>query len=319
MSVSEVPAPPEVHPLHGGNVSVRPTRFGLAFLLFVGLTLVGCVNYGLSLGYFLTFWLAGLWAVCGVWALRSLPGLEVHAVAGEPVFAGGEAPFGIVCVNPTGLSRDLVRVTADGAAGGGAVLDVPPRGEGRAELRLGAPRRGERALGPLVVESGDPLGLFRARGLVPSPVRVLVYPTPEPSPPPHAGTAPQKAPGGRARVRGDEEFAGLREYRPGDEPRRVSWRHAARGDGNLLVREFDAPGARGLTLDYGALPPSLDVEARLSRLAAWVLVARQHDLPFALRLPGFALPPGAGEGQVRRALTALALFRPAPAGGKEGA
>ncbi|MEO6564474.1 MAG: hypothetical protein ABIO63_00415, partial [Casimicrobiaceae bacterium] len=55
-------------------------------------------------------------------------------------------------------------------------------------------------------------------------------------------------------------------------------------------------------------PATLDAEARLSRLTAWVLAAERAARPFALALPGVMLPPQQGRDHRRAALTALALF-----------
>jgi uncharacterized protein (DUF58 family) len=56
------------------------------------------------------------------------------------------------------------------------------------------------------------------------------------------------------------------------------------------------------------LPRELDTEARLSRLAAWVLAAERATRPFALSLPGTMLPAASGSEHRRRVLTALALY-----------
>jgi uncharacterized protein (DUF58 family) len=63
-----------------------------------------------------------------------------------------------------------------------------------------------------------------------------------------------------------------------------------------------------VTLEWARLPGDLDTEARLSRLAAWVLAAERAARPFALTLPGFALPHAVDPEHRRAALTALALF-----------
>ena len=70
-----------------------------------------------------------------------------------------------------------------------------------------------------------------------------------------------------------------------------------------------ASAAQALVLDYAATG-ALDAEARLSRLAAWVLMAEQGSQGFGLRLPGLDLPQASGEGQRRSALEALALWQP---------
>jgi uncharacterized protein (DUF58 family) len=60
------------------------------------------------------------------------------------------------------------------------------------------------------------------------------------------------------------------------------------------------------------MPRDLDVEARLSRLSAWVLAAERTTRPFALSLPGTLLPVSSGAEHRRRALSALALYPEAP-------
>jgi uncharacterized protein (DUF58 family) len=119
------------------------------------------------------------------------------------------------------------------------------------------------------------------------------------------------APGGSQSVeRGrtdDGDLAGLRDYQRGDPLQRVAWKAVARGAG-WYTKAFEAAGGGPVLLDWNALPASLDVEARLSRLAAWVLLAERAARPFALSLPGVALPAGQGREHRRAALTALALF-----------
>jgi uncharacterized protein (DUF58 family) len=50
-------------------------------------------------------------------------------------------------------------------------------------------------------------------------------------------------------------------------------------------------------------------EARLARLAAWVLQAERQGADCGLRLPGRELPPQQGERHRRAALDALAEHR----------
>ena len=101
---------------------------------------------------------------------------------------------------------------------------------------------------------------------------------------------------------------GCASYQPGDPLQRVAWKAVARGAG-WYTKQFEGGGGGGpVVLDWHALPHALDVEARLSRLTAWVLAAERVARPFALSLPGTALPAGQGREHRRAALTALALF-----------
>jgi uncharacterized protein (DUF58 family) len=107
-----------------------------------------------------------------------------------------------------------------------------------------------------------------------------------------------------AALAGIDEWAGLRPFRDGDSPRQVAWKAYARG-APLLVREYHDPRGRERVLDFALLGP-LDVEARLSQLAAWVIEAERDGDAWALRLPDSSLPTSAGPAHRRVSLDALA-------------
>ena len=104
----------------------------------------------------------------------------------------------------------------------------------------------------------------------------------------------------------------MRGWRRGDSLRDVVWKKAATAlatGGELISRERAAAAASApLVLDWRDAA-GLDAEARLSRLAAWVLAADRAGLVYGLALPGVTLAPDGGEGQRRAALEALALWR----------
>jgi len=56
------------------------------------------------------------------------------------------------------------------------------------------------------------------------------------------------------------------------------------------------------------MAPLPDPEARLSRLAAWVVAADTAGDAYGLRLPGVELPPGSGTAQRQAALRELAQW-----------
>lgn len=292
---------------------LRPTRFGWAFMGLTLLTLIGCINYGLSLGYGLTFLLSALWVTGAAQARRLSQGLALtlhapaEAVAGRPLTfqarlaqsggAGGVLLRGWATQN--GVTRPIV---AHGfvAAGGNAALELPLEGAVRGPLRFEA-----------TLFATDPFGMWFAHSGQKVAVEVLVTPTPELSPPVPPTLAAVGEGDTAQRMAGNDDFAGLRPYVAGDAPRLISWRHAAR-TGQLVSREFDAPLGKALSLDWHAAAPAGDTEARLSRLAAWAELARQTQTPFRLTLPGVNLGVGSGEAHVRAALQALAQYGPLP-------
>jgi uncharacterized protein (DUF58 family) len=185
---------------------------------------------------------------------------------------------------------------------------VPAQGSAQMRLRFTPPRRGRHGLPTLLVETHFPLGLFRAWTVWRPLSSALVYPAPET---PAQPLPPGQPSGGhelQARSGTGSEFEGVRAYRRGDPLRQVVWKKVAR-TGELVSRDSSASAAQALVLDYAAAGV-LDAEARLSRLAAWVLAAEHSGQGFGLRLPGQELPQATGEGQRRSALEALALWQP---------
>ena len=131
-------------------------------------------------------------------------------------------------------------------------------------------RRGRFQLGPLVLRSGDPFGLFMMERPIPHVQEVLVYPA----------TVDVSAfrlpggdlPGGNAAQRRTPfvtpNAASVRQYVPGDSFNRIAWSATARS-GHLMVKEFE-------------LDPSADV---------WIVL----DLEMAghVRAPEWRLDGGA--------------------------
>ncbi|MDB5045971.1 MAG: transglutaminase [Deinococcus sp.] len=292
---------------------LRPTRMGTGFLILIVLTLVGCVNYSLSLGYGATFLLAGVWAVTAGQAMRAGRALRVRldppteVVAGTPLTLTGQA---------TGLAGTPFEVCLSSvvAATGHTPAETAAT---RFELNLPPQARGPLTLPPVQIAAYDSLGLWRWVQVLPWAalgVSALppVFPAPEQGAPPPPARRSGATGEGLGRTAGHEDFSGLRAYVPGDSPRLVSWKHAAR-TGILLTREFDAPAGTALMLDWADTAALDHAEARLSRLGAWIGAARAAGQPFGLHLPGQTLPTAAGEAHAQAALTALALHQPLPA------
>ena len=172
---------------------------------------------------------------------------------------------------------------AGGASGREAGCLVPPLRAGamaQAAYDLPTGRRGSRAVGPLLVRLGDPLGLAERRTEVAGTARLVVHPRIRPvlAVPGSAtretrhGTAhPARSP------RGDDFFA-LREYEVGDDLRRVHWRSTARL-GELMLRQDELRFGEVATvlLDTRAAAHSGDSFERALEVAASVAAALVED------------------------------------------
>src|SRR5438045_8375695 len=124
-------APPEhgVVVLVHRRVYIVPTQLGYLFGLTLLILLVGSINYALSLGFALTFLLAGMALAGMVHTARNLARMAVSTGRAEPVFAGEAAQFRLYLDARADFDRPaiLVRHVRSRAQ---LVVDVPAAGLG---------------------------------------------------------------------------------------------------------------------------------------------------------------------------------------------
>jgi uncharacterized protein (DUF58 family) len=293
------------------NVYILPTKAGLVFAGTLVLMLLASINYQLNLGYVLTFLLAGVGAVSMHLTHGTLRGLTLRLRPGAAVFAGQAMVLDIVITNPGRARHAIALHFADRRAHGTsfAWCDVPAQGQTTTSVSMVPAARGLHRVGPLVVESTFPFGLFRAWTVWRPALQVLAYPKPEVPPPPLPPAQP--VPGDRPLPQAERgsELDGVRPWRRGDSMRQVAWKKVAR-TGELVSRETTASGSRELWLEWaGSGARAADTEQRLSRLTAWVLAAERAGIHYGLRLPGRDHALGQGDQHRRGALELLALYR----------
>lgn len=287
--------------LEPGGVRLFPTPAGWAFLACLGAMLAIALVYANNLALLFTLLLACAAALSLPLTLRAARSLAAAGAFAEPAFAGGRAT--LVLAARHGLGRSLPAGVVF-AGGEHAVADLAPGRATRLELGFPAERRGLLRPGPGVLLTEFPLGLVRGFVPLPEPAPGLVCPRPLPGGRP-AGADPHPGPRPEQAAAGDDDFRELRDYRPGDRPARIAWPASSRGQG-LLAKRFESAAGPAEVLDFAALPG--DAEARLSRLCALVLAARERGAAFTLRLPGLDLGPGAGPEHAAACLRSLALF-----------
>jgi len=295
------------------HLYILPTRSGFGFAVLLAAMLLTALNYNVSLGLALTFLLSGLGMGCMWQAYRNLLDLAVSGGTAGTAFAGGAVTFHIRLRNAEAAPRFGVvpRVAGDKVLERDG-LHLEPAADTALALQLEAPRRGWLVLPRLTLSSRFPLGLFRVWSHADLPLAALVYPAPELGAPPPPWAAQSAGDGPSARS-GEDGIDQLRRYRNGDPLHRIAWKHSAR-IGRWMTRDGSPETRLACWLEWQAMPASLDHEARLSRLCAWVLAA-DESVHIGLRLPGVEIPPASGTAQRRACLEALALWPGAPAGG----
>lgn len=290
--------------LHRRSLYMLPTRHGWIFVAVLVVLLLAAINYSNSLAYGLAFLLASIAIVSMLTTDRNLLQLRVRAGAAAPIFAGESATFRVHLMNEAARPRYGIAVMQDNQEV--ARADIAPRTSSAVELRVLAERRGWIKLPPFYLTTRFPLGiLYSWSRRVALGERCLVYPRPAPAWP----WRTQAGAGTTARARaaqGGDDFAGVRDYRPGDSLRQIDWKSAARGRG-LLIKEFAAGVNETIWLDIANMPGA-DIETRLSLLCRAILDAEQSALHYGLRLGPTLFAPDRGDAHQTRCLRALALY-----------
>lgn len=285
------------------QIYILPTRYGLIFAMLLLLLLIGSINYGNNLAFFLTFLLVGLGIVATLHTWRNLVGLELTAGTIEPVFAGQSASFEIQLSNRRNSERPAIQLRIQGHPY--LATDIRPNSTETIRLHQETSRRGLLPLGRLVVSSNYPLGLLRAWSYVEMGVSCLVYPAPGSRRPPATHSDYQRSSSGDKGV-GVDDFVGIRPYRPSDSPKHIHWKAFASERG-LLTKQFGGDRADRVWLDWHSMP-GVEREERLSRICRGILDACEREQEFGLRIPGTELAPSHGQNHRQRSLQALALF-----------
>jgi len=289
--------------LPGRRIYIVPTRLGMAFAFMLFAMFLGAMNYANNLALALTFTLGSLALTAMHYCQRNLAGVKLASAVCEPVFAGQRATFRVAVENLATQPRFDIVIAGDHSIALPARIDA--NGRVVAEIGMPAERRGRLTLESFEVTTRYPFGLFRAWAYLHMNLQCVVYPRPSeralPPPPLETDTG-----GAQDSRRGDEDFAGLRAFNPGDTPSRIAWKAFARGQG-LLVKMYAGTAVSSHQFDWESLD-GMGVEARLSQLCRWIEDAFAAGRAFGLTIPGVEIPPNVGPAHRQRCLTALALF-----------
>jgi uncharacterized protein (DUF58 family) len=305
------------------QIFIFPSRTAFFFALCLLVMLIAAINYQNNMSYALTFLLANLFVVAVLHTYANLSGLTITAVSADDAFAGQRSGFHFrfnsnnkhghqalsvgwpLPSKPGKRRRFMAGLFSNPEMLAGEEIELEPGTSRDCVLHIPVGARGWYRPDRLRIESTYPLGLLRCWTWVDLDQRALVYPAPLVSPEP-AGAAGDALDGRWLSGAGDDEFSGIRDYRAGDNPRRVYWKGLARGQA-LQTKVYATAIADARWLDWEQFP-GLDQERRLSALCYWIIDYHRRELEFGLRIPGTEVAPGSGDRQRDTALRALALF-----------
>ncbi len=301
----------------------RLTRSGLLFFLaIVGIGAVA-INSGNNLLYLVFSALLSALIFSGLLSVANLRHTGVSLDAGDDVYAGRPARLVVIIRNsgsfPLFFATVVLRVGGDAFT-----LDVPfvaAHAAVELPLTLTLPARGRVSGLWAEIMSTFPFGIVQMRIQVPVAGELVVYPRVQP-----VVVRSEHERGEyrleKARAGGDGDFFSLREYRDGDDARRIDWKVSARrGELHVVEREARYQQETLFYLDTarGAWPDTETFETGVSKIASGVTAVFRAGGTIALALPG-AFVDGRDRRAWQQAMELLALVEitdgtphPAPA------
>ncbi|MEO6172638.1 MAG: DUF58 domain-containing protein [Arenimonas sp.] len=297
------PKKPEALPIeiNRGRIYVLPTSFGLFISGVIAVLLLGALNYNNNPAIFLSFIIAAAAHNSLVHAHLLLSGLHIKTLHAEPVHAGQALQVRMRFEAHGARDRQGLELVCGDAE---EKFDLLAREQIEIILSVPTTQRGWMQTGRMRVSTIRPLGLARAWSWLRPDTQLLVYPALEAQAP---ALPEAQGEGSQARMHAQgEHLHQLREYRQGDARKQIAWKASARSE-HLLVREYETQTAKEIQLDWFSLG-TLSYEARISRLARWVVNAEQSGCRYSLRLPKEFIDSGNGLEQRHACLRALALM-----------
>jgi uncharacterized protein (DUF58 family) len=285
---------------------VRRAWVALALCL---ICVVAALVTGRDLYFHLTYLLVAILLLSALWAWAATQGLRLsrytrtsRAQVGRPL----EEHFSLR--NTSWLPKPWVVVCDESDLphhhASRVIQDLRPHQEYGWTVRTLCEQRGRFRLGPVVISSSDPLGLFEFQRALPRTGSIVVYPATVPiqSFPHPVGSMP----GGDALRRRTHHVttnaAGVRDYVPGDSFNRIHWRSTAHKD-RLIVKEFelDPMSDAWIFLD---MHRSVHFEVRMDEVE---LAIRERE-PWWTRMDQFRLEPSTEEYAVTAAASVAEFF-----------
>jgi uncharacterized protein (DUF58 family) len=301
-----------------------------AFLLLFLLSLALRVD-----PFFTVIWfLLGIYALARVWMRRSVQHLQISRRFEDRAFTGDEVDVHLMIRNTgrlpvvwlqIGESLPLELTTTPFPD---QAITLGGREEREFGYTLSCRRRGYYALGPLRMETGDLLGIEDRVLLVAEPRRLTVYPRvvslEQLGLPTRSALAslPSRTPLFEDTTR----IMGVRDYQPGDSPRRIHWTATAR-TGALVVKQYQPAIARETLIcldldwrDYASRRHDATEQAIVVAASVANHAIVREDLPVGLATDAtdplvegrrrIVLPPRAERAQLMSILEVLARVQP---------
>ena len=227
---------------------MRPTREGKRFFLATLLIALAAFNTGNNLIYLILSMMLSIFLLSIVILKINMRKLALKVSQDNPVYANTSSSISMVMANGKSIDSHSVRVTSSGAFAAEIYLPLVPARSGITNTaQVLFRKRGIYKYRDFFIESEYPFVFFRERILSSVEGEIIVYPEIKEIDlfmPRFLKEVDSQA---LSKIGAGEEFAMVREFRYGDDSRKIHWKASAKTE-KLLVTEYSAADVKKLTL-----------------------------------------------------------------------
>lgn len=291
---------------------VRPTSFGIYFILMALVVGMAAVNTGNNLLFLVFSLMLSSLFVSGITSRAAMRHLALSRRMPETVYAATPFTEAVTITNRKRLFPSVsLRIASSISTGTAYLPHLAPRVSRTMILEDLYPRRGWQEVPPLEWRSHYPFGFFERRHADRHRDSVLVFPRIErivPFFPEREGGHGERA----AQFKGEgEDLFQIREYVPGESARAIDWKASSRV-AKLMARDFHRNAHIRVTLivDSSCAEPTEadEVERQISLAASMIDYLCHAQITYQLLTTGGVVPFGSGPRQYRECLSLLAVL-----------
>jgi hypothetical protein len=309
------------HTLGKRSVFILPTRQGFYLGFFLLAMLLACINYNLSLGYMLTFFVFSVAMGAMHRTHQNLLGVRVETLSVEPVFAGETISLPLRLSNLTALTKFAIMLSQRklgksqfNSPSDTIQIRIATKAQSSLSLNVVALRRGIHDAPALEISSSYPLGLWRAWSYMFPLELITVYPEPK-SPLPQLLPLPQNSTASTVQMASQRDTQGDAvshiEAAQTAATRSIHWPSLAKGQLAQRILDNDTPLTQGVLLSLEGCTVA-GIEAQLSQLCFAIQHCEAAHVPFVLQLKGERFPNDAQASlstpHIAQCLQALAAY-----------
>jgi len=227
---------------------MKSTREGKRFFLAAFMIALAALNTGNNLIYLILSMMIAILFLSIIVLKINMKKLVLKLHQDNPVYADTPASITMTVANKKRIASRSVKVMSSGIVSEGVYFHlIPPRSEVTGSFPVIFRKRGVYRYGDFLIESGYPFIFFTKRVFTSVQGEIIVYPgikDIDGFSPPFPRQGHEQSP---SKIGEGEEFSMFREFRYGDDSRRIHWKASAKTN-KLLVMEYSTEGLKKMTV-----------------------------------------------------------------------